>query len=309
MHSHISSIEMSTFVCLLLLWVLLLGCNEDLRLRDDFPQPFTLYGVLSPDLDTQSVRLYPLDDFPLLHPTESLDISFFSTDLTTGERLVWQDTLLIEPNGQHDLVFWAPFRAEFDHLYRVEAVRQNDGAMSSAEVKIPSPVSVSIVELDSPNINEVFIKVFIEGDNIRVLKPELVYTVKGSDSQFGLGDVLSITRRYHKAEQPFEMGWEFTFNMYLDRYRVQGEYNVLLPAFLGIRCQVLDLRKLDLHLIVGNSDWDPPEGDLDPNLLSHQNALTNVENGLGFIGGGYRIVESLRPSREAVEKACFTYVW
>lgn len=76
----------------------------------------------------------------------------------------------------------------------------------------------------------------------------------------------------------------------------------------GIRCHIVELLDMELHLIIGSTDWDPPSGRFNADLLSHQSMLDNVENGLGFVGGGYRIVEKLRPSREVVEAACFTFM-
>lgn len=288
------------FSMVFLICLLAAGCEEDLGLRDEFPEPFTLYGLLSPQLDTQSVRVYSLEAFPNVAFDDG--ISFLSTDLVTGEQLVWQDSVVTKPNGQQDLVFWAPFRPKFNRSYRVEAIRQSDGASSYAEVRIPPPVLVRLEEPFSPEINEVFVNVLIEGPDIRALNPEIVYRVFTEGNR-----ELKILRTYHRSEHPTENGWMFTFNFYVERLWVQSFYNQLAPDMTGIRCQAVNLVEMELHLIVGDSAWDPPEGNLDPNLLSHPQALTNVENGLGFVGGGYRIAEPLMPSRETVEKACFKY--
>ena len=275
-------------VCLLFLSTSILssGCEENLNLRDNFPEPFTLYGVLSPDLDTQSIRVYPLDAFPRLDQEVPEGIRFTSVDLMTGEEIIWTDTIDTAPNGQRDLVFWAPFRAEFEHVYHINATRLSDNAQSYADVRIPGTVSVHFIELESPAINQADIHIFIEGDNIRVLKPKIVYTAKAPITR--LRDTMSVPRNYQGIEQPNEQGWDFVIDMYQDRFWVQAEFRG------GIRCPSIELIRMDLHVIVGDSVWDPPDGRSDPNLLSYPGLLSNVENGLGFIGGGYRIIESLR---------------
>lgn len=294
---------------ILLATLLLFGCEEDLNLREDYPEPFTLYGILSPDLDTQWVRVYPLEASPALAPTLLPDIRLTSRDLDTGEQQIWQDTILTQTNGQQDLVFWSAFDAELNHTYRLEAIRATDGSRSSVEVKIPPPVLVRIEELGSPSISEVFLRIHIEGTDFRALKPEIEYDVRYT----ALPHIRNTyTLSHQSSEHPTEQGWAFDFNFYLDRYSVQGMYNVdllkmgILPN--GIRCSIVDLLDMKLHLVVGSANWDPPFGRFDPNLISHQSVLTNVENGLGFVGGGYRIAEKLRPSREAVEDACFNYM-
>lgn len=293
----------------LLLPIFLLGCEEDLNLRANYPAPFTLYGVISPDLDTQSVRIYPLDNFPRLGLNLPHGISLTSHDLETGELVVWQDTILTKPNGQQDLAFWASLQIHYGRSYRIEATRQSDNATSYAVVNIPEPVEIRFEEIESPAVNEMDIKVTITGEATRILKPEIVYKVKGSGAGSRERDTLLITRLYHRREVKKANSWEFVINMYPDRFWVQGEYNAITGSRLGILCQVLDLKRMDLHVIIGDSLWDPPNGSFDPNLLSHQNALNNVTNGLGFIGGGYKIVKSIEPSRQAVEKACFTYAF
>ena len=288
----------------LLTSLLLFGCEEDLGLREAVPEPFTLYGVLSPDLDIQSVRVYPLERFLTLPLEDPHGIVFTSTDLETGDQIVWQDTVLVAPNGQQDLIFWAPFRAEFGHRYRVEATRASDGARSYADVAIPLPVTVRLDEFDSPAITETNVRIDIEGEAFRILKPEIVYTITGlSDPSTFTFDI-----SHQGSERPVEKGWALDVNLWADRYHIQAKFTALVGSG-GIQCPIMALQSMALHLIVGAPPWDPPGGSFDPNLLSHQNALDNVENGLGFVGAGYRIAEPLFPSREAVEDACFVYVW
>ena len=78
---------------------LLAACEEDLAGRDPLPTPYSVYGVISPDFEIQSIRVYPLEVTPTLGTSASLDADVTSTDLTTGSRQTWRDTVLVDENG------------------------------------------------------------------------------------------------------------------------------------------------------------------------------------------------------------------
>lgn len=280
---------------LLLSFVVLSGCEENLASREHFDIPFTIYGVLSPDLATQSIRVYPLEDFPTLGSPEPLDVDVFSTSLGTGERVIWRDTVVVDPNGQHEFIFWAPFRAEFGDAYRVEVVRRADGAGSYAEVRIPEPVTVSVVDDEDASS----MQVLIEGDDIRALKPVAVYSVDHPGC-----DLIRNQFSYQGLQQRVATGWQVELNMVVDQKKILFNCSGITIFPSGL-CPQLVLRALDLHVLIGDDVWDPPGGTFDPTILSQPNAMTNVENGFGFIGAGYRVIAPLSPSTEAVEYACF----
>lgn len=292
---------------LLLASASLVGCEENLAPREPFEAPFSLYGVLSPDLGTQSIRLYPLEDFPTLGSPEPLDVAVTSTDLHSGERRTWRDTVLVESNGQHEYIFWSAFRAEHGHTYRVEATRRSDGVGSYAEVRIPPLVSVRIDDQGDASL-----EVYIEGEDIRALKPEAEYAVRSAgalNDATSTAPLLHYVFSYEERERPVAQGWRVSFNMNVDFGKLVSLYSADIGGPLGGFCEALALYGLELHVLVGDAVWDPPGGVFDPDILSHPQTLSNVVNGFGFIGGGYRVTQSLFPSREAVEAACFVYVW
>ena len=289
--------------------LLALGCEEDLGLRQEVAEPFTLYGVLSPDLDTQSVYVFPQAAFPGQAHPETLDAVFTSTHVATGEQRVWRDSVVANAIGEPVHIFWSPFRAQYGERYLIEVQRQGDGAQSHAEVRIPPLVRPRLEEPPTEAFGKSFIKISFDGERLRLLRPEIDYEVQmpqiEGSSGGGPRTRLTIRRTYEGTERPFDSGWQFTFDLGSERFFVQGTYNVELHALTGIRCEMIELISMTLHAIVGDSLWDPPKGRFDANLLSHHQALDNVENGLGFVGGGYRIRERIQPSREAIEKACF----
>ncbi len=280
-----------------------LGCAEELTPRDHFEQPFSVYGVLSPDLETQSVRVYPLEDFPTLGRAEALnDITVTSTDLETNESHVWDGFVMVEENGQHEFVFEASFRAAYDRRYRVEVQRRSDGARSFAEVRIPPRATVRIADEARGKLN-----VRIEGEGIQALTPEIEYVVQPAGENVGEQFIPISYRLVDKREQ-VEGGWQMKIDMVADRWTLQRSYSADTDARLGIACRVLAVLDMRVHALVGDSVWNPPGGVFDPNVLARPGTMENVQNGFGFIGGGYRINEEIRPTREVVEEACLTYM-
>lgn len=272
----------------------LIGCDESLVVRREVVVPFSIYGVLSPDLEVQSIRVYPLEALPTLRSPEPLDADVFSTDLETGARVAWRDSVLVEPNGQYDHVFWASHQVEYGHRYRIEVIRRSDGARTYAEVRVPDPVDVRILD----DQNAVVMPVLIHGNGIRVLKPEVVYDID-------IGDCDVVSNRFSYVEERVNGGWQIELHLFTDHDRILWTCGDGQTQFASGRCPNLRLRSVQLHLLVGDSVWSPPGGVLNPDVLSQPGVMSNVVNGFGFIGAGYRDVARLHPSTEALNRACF----
>lgn len=277
------------------------GCQENVVSRDHFDTPFSIYGVISPQLDTQSVRVYPLEDFPTLGSPAPPDANVSSTDLETGEQVPWRDSVHVDPNGQHEYIYWALFRAEYGHRYQIDVLRRSDGARSFAEVRVPEPVTVRIID----DTDASRMQVLIEGEGIRALSPEVTYIFSGtSEGCEPLVDQFS----YEGYEQPVDNGWIVPVNMVSDRFDLLFNCggvtvfprNFCPPYYIG-------LKWIELDMIIGDHSWDPPAGVFDPNVVSHPTTMTNVENGFGIVAAGFRVTAKLFPSEAALQHACFTY--
>ncbi|HEX7071281.1 MAG TPA: hypothetical protein VF190_10760, partial [Rhodothermales bacterium] len=121
------------------------GCEEGVDAVLESTQPFTLYGFFNPRSDTQAVRVFPIE--PILEPTrpEPLEAIVRSTDLVTGETVVWSDSVVHFSDGTYGHVAYAPFRVEYGHTYRFEVSRP-DGNTSQAEVPVPGLVETDRLE-------------------------------------------------------------------------------------------------------------------------------------------------------------------
>lgn len=287
------------FFCLVAA-LLLTACEENLTVPEELEMPFSMYGVISPDLDTQSVRIYPVEPrLTLGDPDIAGEIRVSSTNMATGETTVWEDSVGIEENGQHEYIYEAPFRAEHETSYQILAERISDGARSVATVRVPAPVTVRMASVRPQGID-----VIIVGDSIRVLKPIVAYVVRLAEGEF---PVRRYEIPYQGEEERVPDGWRIEIKFARDARKVQGLYNAEEGALQGSNCGWLDLREMNINILVGNAEWDPPDGAFSRDILVQPGVLHNVENGFGFIGAGFRAVERLRLPREVIEAVCFNF--
>ena len=278
------------------------GCTEDVTAVLGTEMPYTLYGVLSPQLDSQWVRVFPIED--RLEPAgdERLDAVFTSLDLDTGEEFVWRDSLIMDAFGQHAHAFWAPFRAEYGHTYRI-VVRRSDGLESSVETTIPPATEVVILPPES-RPTRVIAPVLIEGDAPRLLRIDAIYSV-GFLPAGGAGlqsdDVIV---PYDGRQQRVDDGWVVPINLSEDVDAVTDSLQRRTDRPVDRGVGIL-LNRLTLRVIVAGEDWNPPGGVFDPEVLVQPGVLSNVENGFGYVVGGYRQEVRWTPPDEVVAASGF----
>lgn len=270
------------------------GCEEEVTPIIGTDRAYTLYGALTPEADTQFVRVFPIEE--ILEPTSPvpLDARVVSTDLETGVQHAWRDSLVMDFRRQYAHVFWSPFRPEHGHTYRIE-IEGATGA-SAVDVTIPLPATIEVQEAISASSTTV--PVLIRGDAGNLLGIEIDYTV-GSAPGLGSGPI-TLTVPFEGQMTRQGEGWLLRIDMAREREEIvvrldargayRNEYGVLL----------LDMR---LHMIVANDAWVPPGGVFDPEVLIQPDVMTNVENGFGFVGAGYELSHTWRPPEEMLLRA------
>ena len=284
-----------TYVLVVAASLWMLGCVDTFAPREPYPYDFSLYGVLTPDRDTQSVWVFPIQEVPTLGSETELDhVTVTSTDLFTGAVQEWKHSAVLRENGQYEHLYEAAFRAAFDRTYRVE-VRSNGLEKTAwADVRIPPMATARVVEAIGRTVT-----VDILSERANAMKIEVEYHV-------GIkGESASYFRQYWGSEQATPSGHQFNIDLVNDRYWVEVWYYSDFPGF-GI-CPQLRLNEIRVHALVGDTTWDPHLAVFDPYVLSTQGTMDNVTNGTGFVGGGYRIDLRLDVPREAIEHACFIY--
>ena len=250
--------------------------------------PFSMFGVLTPQADTQWVRVFPIEGRLEPAPPGLLDARFASTDLQTGERRVWNDSLTQEENGQFAHVFWSPFLTPFDRAYRLE-VERSDGAVSHVEVVVPP--SAELVMPARTDLAPTLLPVFVHGEVPNLIRIEVTYRYRFK-TPLGI-DAGEATVSYEGKARRIEGGWVIDLAPQGDLREIQRlieQSGVPVDPDPGLK-----LAKLTLRLIVANAEWDPPGATFDADVLVQPGTLSNVENGFGFVGAGYRLLGAWVP--------------
>ena len=263
------------------------ACEEDVVAVLGTDLPFSMFGVLTPQADTQWVRVFPIEGRLEPTPPGPLDAQFTSTDLLTGEQRVWQDSLIQEENGQFAHVFWSSFPTPFGRAYRLE-VERSDGAASRVEVEVPGPAT--LVMPQRTELVPVLLPVFVQGDVPNLIRIEVTYRYRFR-TPAGI-EVGTAMVTYDGKQRRVTGGWVIEITPRTDLRAIQRliEQNTIVDPNIGLK-----LTKLTLRLIVANAEWDPPGGVFDADVLVQPGALTNVENGFGFVGAGYRLSSTWIP--------------
>lgn len=289
-------------VGILLLFFVLTGCDEDVTAVRGTDQPFSLYGVLSPQFDSQWVRVYPIEGRLEPGTTEPLDAQFASTDLQNGERHVWNDSLVEDLFNQKGHAFWAPFRAEYEHTYTLE-VRRSDDATSSVEITVP-PLTKITPQDPTVIASSVQLPVHVGARAPRLNKIEVSYAVSFIPAGERRSEGEDVVIAYDGRERKTEEAWIIPIDMSGDFKDVSNIVTQRIGSPIDREFGLL-LLSIAVRLIVANEEWAPPGGTFDPAVLVQPGTMSNVENGFGFVGAGYRLEKRWVPAAEAITAAGF----
>ncbi len=160
----------------LLLVLLLGGCDDAFDPFVEAPERFALYGFLDARRDTQFVRVQPVADEtrePRLGET-----TLTSTALGTGAVEVWQDSLVTLDDGARGLLFFAAFRPRPGEVYRIEV----EGAAGAAErVEVAMPPEPPMMVHRPVQIGDVISQRLQLLSDLRPEDVRVVYTVRLAD--------------------------------------------------------------------------------------------------------------------------------
>ena len=267
------------------------GCAESVEPVVDVGKPFTLYGVLDPTTDEQALRVVPYAlslDPPAPGP---LDARVTATDLGTGEVVEWTDSLVAFEGGGVGHVFLAAFQPIYNHTYRIEAER-SDGASTWADVTIP-PLVEPVPQEPAVSASEVVLSVLWPAT------PQTNGAYVAFDAVTRQCEAFTVRLPFQPGVRPFEFGWlvEIPFLALSEQFfAAASEYT---------DSRVIALTDLRMSVLISSGDWYPPGGVYDPEVLVDPNTFTNVENGFGFVGGGYRVEASVVPGFAEIRRAGF----
>ena len=277
-----------------LLLLLVARCDQTIDPIVGENRPFTLWGYLDANADTQRGRVFSIEERLGIDRSGPIDAEAVSIDLATGLRRTWTDAEVVFSDSSVGHVFWAAFRAEHEQSYRLEVTR-SDGAASSAEVTIPPAVEVELVD----ERNRIVVPAFIHGKPPNLVDVSVIYdaiTLPPANpwppgSTTPPATRLKVAVPYSGKEEPTADGWKYEIKLRNDFLVVQDEFekNCLTRDLIA-------LRRIDFRFLAADAQWAPPEKSFDPNLLIEPGTFSNIDNGFGFFGGGYTVSTRWIPS-------------
>ncbi len=277
-----------SLVLLLLALVALTGCEETVPPTLDTGRPFTLWGALNPSAEIQAVRVVPIQLTIDANVAGPLDAEFVTTNLDTGERVVWRDSVVQFPRGDAGDVFIAPFQPGYGEAYEVVATR-SDGATSTA--RIVTPPLIEPVRLQ-PEIGP-------GRADQRLLWPEAP-RLNDVEIEYSVRDIncnsYRMTLPAPSFAEPFEFGWQVTL-----------PYNTVRDVLAAeVGTSQITLLRVTVRALVTDANWKPPFGfGFDDDLIIQPGTVSNVENGFGFVGAAYPSAVSWNPEVEVLRAARF----
>ena len=273
-------------------------------LVEETDRAFTLYGVLNPQRDTQFVHVFPIEGTLEAPPAQPLDARLTTTDLQTGEVEAWSDSLIRDDDGHSAHVFWRLGRPAYDHTYRLTV----EGAEGESDVEVKVPPHVRPL-LGEPSLKPGYVlaPLRLEGEAPRLLEVEATFwgrTIERYEGPTPVYILKEVVLPYDDRPEKASGGWEIPVNLTQAHRLLYDAFASSLPSDTLNR-HGIDLLLVTLDLIVACEDWDPPGGTFDPEAMAHPDVVTNVRNGYGFVGAGYRLRHKWRPELAALEAAGF----
>jgi hypothetical protein len=240
------------------------GCERPFQpFLESSKDPFWIFGYLDLEADTQWVRVMPVRQSVLTEPGP-IDAVVTLEKVGSGRVVELKDSLFSfeDPNLQavryaHN--FWTTEPLEPNTRYVLRAA-QSDGSVSVATIDMPAAVEFTFLNLESSHDTA-----YVEIHGERVLFEDVIHAMKNSaDDPAG-----SVVVRQPK---PFATGAPGTF----------ASYPIGVPVErVGLR----DVGRTELRIATARADWpfDPGLSDLDITVPGKM--PTNIENGVGYVGG------------------------
>lgn len=220
-------------------------------------KPFSLNGFLDTSADTQWVRVMPVRQSYIMGP-EEIDARVILEHSESGESVTMEDSL-IQYGEAYAWNFWSVMEIKPETRYRIIAER-SDGAVSRADVSIPEDFPQPIMRIDpfGPDV------IRVSGTENRVLVDE-VYHLEHK-----------ITGQQRVVHEPVKRYFTIPSNSY-----EWLEISRSSSASFGENTDILEF-----YVLVAAMSADWPDGvEIDEELLAIPEETSNVENGIGYVGG------------------------
>lgn len=255
----------------------LAGCDDTVDPIIESDQQITLFATLDMYSDVQWVRFIPIRGLITSDTINPDDYSFQSTDETTGETIVWEDSVHVFDNGSVGLLYRADLRVQPGHTYSFEARKAGSDLVTTASTTIPSQADFNV----EPEEVEQFVgptgfvvlgtqDVEWTGLDSRPFKVELWYRFLRAPTDPFRDIKIDPVPLYTYENGTLSM----TMNLPAQRVFLADSLDLNRSALMGIGMEVSNL----------DDKFVPPGGVFDPEILVQPGTFSNVTNGFGFIG-------------------------
>ena len=272
-----------------LLVVLTGGCDASFDAFEESDYIFSVFGYLDANADRQYVRIEPLRDSSFVG-SGSFDARVTLENMETGETILWEDRVFhTVPNRVKVHNFTTTTDIESEATYRFQVVRERDGATSSAIVTLP-PAFPKPDIVDPPDRRgtegaATVTQIIVRGvEKLGGVRAEYDYkSCNPTPREEELRCVREQTVAYHLADTVRQSN---------------GTIRISIPWSQDIKEEatgeiLLELYSFKVTVASAGADWptyaeDNPPGDGPQGQpLPPPGIGTNIENGVGFLGGTY----------------------
>ena len=256
----------------LLAAVLLGSCNTDFNPIQENDFHFSVFGFLDAAADSQFIRITPLRDSIALTPGRPLDATVTLEHPASGRKTTFRDSLFTFQTDLAERIaynFWSAEPIEHDAIYRL-AVTRSDGAASTATITMPpafpDPELLLPEQRGTPSIS--FTAAIRIAGVERLADLRIVFTYRQPGQGPETANTLTLSYLDRLTTLPTGLGVAFR------------PYNDFFSSVSG--CPIVD--DVQVLIAAAGPDW-PDFLSLDDETLALADVVTNVENGVGFIGG------------------------
>lgn len=254
-----SSISDQLIYFLLGTLLLLSGCDssfEPHQENDHFY--FSMFGYLDASADTQWVRVMPVRD-SLLYQPDKIDATVTLEELETGNTVTFYDSLFRLANNRYVHNFWTTDSLEPSQTYRLKAER-SDGAASHATITLPADFPTPIAYIWEP-------------DDLTPDRVEIKGVEKLVDAQI-----------IHQSQSQYS-----TRSFIKDTVVVSdGSYQVLIQPWINYESigtiDMISKENLTIFVAAATNAF-PDFAIFDEITIAFPGGVSNVENGIGYVGG------------------------
>lgn len=274
---------MSGLTAGLVLIPLLLGCFSMVACETAFDpfeevdRAYSVMGYLDASMDTQVVRVELLQDSLLLGAKPELEATVWLQDLSTGAQWQFQDSLAQFGEDVFVHNFWSvePIEPGGHYQFMVES---SAGEPVTATVAMPEDFEllslphITCVSLERSCVDLPEFQLNFQGLD-RTAAMLMVYRYPNFNRPTGCTSILV---HYWEEVEPTPNGSTVTIKWREDLLK--------LRPFWPIQGVEPTLATMDVFVAAGGPEW-PDFAGIDRETLFLPEIFTNIENGIGFLGG------------------------